>query len=312
MNTHPPTPMTNSITPDTPLCQALSCLPEKFVVDFANGIDVAREHVRVQRQRSGFFNRLYDGFTGQGMRRQAEINASLGDGVQASLQWLGELSHSLARSNWAIAQVNERVTALSGHVAQLAHYSADTREQLHALAQQLGERMQAMGQEIARIDMTQQAKLNVDMAFSKWAAGRFGALSPAGRCYATLEELRWGALGDYLRQCPDPREHERFRELVADKAVQQLAQDTGTRPQQVQDTASVWLATPPARSSQAALATDEMQQALAYLADGTDTQAAPFVHSAVQLRRAAQAVPMIADARRLAEAMVGEVFPEKN
>ncbi|PAT39623.1 hypothetical protein CK623_09575 [Vandammella animalimorsus] len=303
--------MSTPITPDAPLCQALSCLPEKFVVDFANGIDVAREHVRVQRQRSAFFDRLYDGLTGQGTRRQAEINASLSDGLQASLQWLGELSHSLARSNWAIAQVNERVTALSGHVAQLAHYSADTREQLHALAQQLGERMQAMAREVARIDMTQQAKLGMDAAFSKWAAGRFAPLSPAGRCYATLEELRWGALGDYLRQCASPREHERLRQLVADKAVQHLAQDAGVRPHEAQHTLGVWLATPPARSAQAAQEAGDLQQALAYLADGTDAQGAPFVHSALQQRPAALVVPLIADARRLAEAMVDEVFPEK-
>jgi hypothetical protein len=29
---------------DNRVCQVLTCLPEKFVVDFANGIDVAQEH----------------------------------------------------------------------------------------------------------------------------------------------------------------------------------------------------------------------------------------------------------------------------
>ena len=72
------------IAPDSALCQSLTCLPEKFIVDFANGIDVVRDHLRVQRQRTGFFARMYDGFTGQGARRQAQINASLADGVEAS------------------------------------------------------------------------------------------------------------------------------------------------------------------------------------------------------------------------------------
>lgn len=31
---------------DNRVCQVLTCLPEKFVVDFANGIDVAQEHIR--------------------------------------------------------------------------------------------------------------------------------------------------------------------------------------------------------------------------------------------------------------------------
>ena len=30
---------------DNRVCQVLTCLPEKFVVDFANGIDVAQEHI---------------------------------------------------------------------------------------------------------------------------------------------------------------------------------------------------------------------------------------------------------------------------
>ena len=78
---------TTPITPDSPVCQILSSLPEKFVVDFANGIDVTSDHLRVQRERTGVFARLYDGFTGQGARRNAAIQASLADGVEASLKW---------------------------------------------------------------------------------------------------------------------------------------------------------------------------------------------------------------------------------
>lgn len=144
--------VSSPIASDAPICQTLHCLTEKFVVDFANGIDVARDHLRVQRARTDMFARMYDGFTGQGVRRQAEINASLSDGMDASLQWLGELTQSLAHSNWAIAQVNDRVTALTGNVAKLVHYSADTRKQLETLAHQLDQRMQGMAQEIARID----------------------------------------------------------------------------------------------------------------------------------------------------------------
>ena len=194
-------PLPAPIAPDSALCQSLTCLPEKFIVDFANGIDVVRDHLRVQRQRTGFFARMYDGFTGQGARRQAEINASLADGVEASLKWLGELSQSLARSNWAIAQVNDRVNWLTGQAAQLAHYSADTRQQLHALAQRTQAHLQALEREMARIDQVQSAQLNLHAAFAKWESGKLAALSPAARCFATLQELRWGALGDYGRSC---------------------------------------------------------------------------------------------------------------
>ncbi len=47
---------------DNRVCQVLTCLPEKFVVDFANGIDVAQEHIRTAGERT-FFRRLKEGLT---------------------------------------------------------------------------------------------------------------------------------------------------------------------------------------------------------------------------------------------------------
>lgn len=294
------------IAPDAPICQTLHCLTEKFVVDFANGIDVSRDHVRVQRERSSFFARMYDGFTGQGARRQGEINASLADGLEGSLQWLGELSESLAHSNLALTQVNERVTALTRNMAELAHYSADTRRQLEEMAHRLDARMQGMAQEIARIGFIQKAQLNMDATFAKWAAGRFAVLSPAARCYAALEELRWDALGDYCRsnsgQCQD------FIQMVADRATQQLAADAAIDLQTPTDTARVWLMAPPTKPGRD---DGDMWQALIYLADGMTAHDAPFVHSATQQRPANHSVPLIANARRVVEAMLREVFPQE-
>ncbi len=296
---------TTSITPDSPVCQILSSLPEKFVVDFANGIDVTRDHLRVQRERTSVFARLYDGFTGQGARRNAAIQASLADGVEASLKWLCELSESVAQSNWAITQVNDRVTALTGNVAQLAHYSADTRLQLQELAHRLDARMQGMAQEIARIDFIQKAQLNMDATFDKWAAGRFVALSPAARCYASLEELRWGALGDYCRNYPGQRQSRDFMQMVVDRATKQLATDAGIGLQTSAEMATVWLTAPPVRPGNAG---DDLQQALSYLADRMDTDTAPFVNSATQQRPVNLTVPLIAQARRIAGTMTQEVF----
>lgn len=51
---------------DNRVCQVLTCLPEKFVVDFANGIDVAQEHIRTAGERT-FFRRLKEGLTGEGV-----------------------------------------------------------------------------------------------------------------------------------------------------------------------------------------------------------------------------------------------------
>lgn len=295
------------ITPDSPLCQTLSCLPKKFIVDFVNGIDVVRDHLSTQCGRSGFFSRMYDGFTGQGVRRQIEINTSLVDGVEASLRWLVELSDSLAHSNLAITQVNDRMSALTLNVAKLAQYSADTRERLEDVAHQISMRMQRMNTEIARIDFIQQAQLDLDTAFSKWAAGRFAALSPAARCYVTLEELRWGALGDYFRNYADQRQSLDFFNLITDRATAQLARDAEMDPCIAADMASIWLLAPTGRH----VHDDEMRQAQVYLAEGMTLVDAPFVLSVTNQRPAHYAVPLIASARRVAEGIVREVFPHE-
>lgn len=86
---------------DNRVCQVLTCLPEKFVVDFANGIDVAQEHIRTAGERT-FFRRLKEGLTGEGAARQNAINASVAQGLEASLRWLTELTTSLATTNYAI------------------------------------------------------------------------------------------------------------------------------------------------------------------------------------------------------------------
>lgn len=89
---------------DNRVCQVLTCLPEKFVVDFANGIDVAQEHIRTAGERT-FFRRLKEGLTGEGAARQNAINASVAQGLEASLRWLTELTTSLATTNYAITRV---------------------------------------------------------------------------------------------------------------------------------------------------------------------------------------------------------------
>ncbi len=68
---------------DNRVCQVLTCLPEKFVVDFANGIDVAQEHIRTVR-RAHVLPAFKRGLTGEGAARQNAINASLAQGVEAS------------------------------------------------------------------------------------------------------------------------------------------------------------------------------------------------------------------------------------
>lgn len=288
-----------AITCDSEICKVLTCLPEKFIVDFANGIDVTQDHLRVQRARSSFFNRCYDGFTGSSHRRQAEINANLAQGLEASLQWLTDLTESLAESNLAIARVNERVTTLNQHLARVVQHAASTRHQLENLTEQLHLRCTKIENELGRIDFEQRVSKQLDSVFYRWEAGRFDTFSPAGRCFAALEELRWGVLGDYSRAHPkNHRQRQLFIEEAIDRATAMLQRDLGNQRLETK----YWLASPARQLADA-------QPALVYLAEDYSVEQHPFVHTSCgQLQALPMQVPHIMRANRLAEALGEEVL----
>lgn len=294
------------ITPDSQLLKTLTCIPEKFVVDFANGIDVAKDHLRVQRERSRFFSRCFDGFTGNSARRQNEINANLTNAVEGSLRWLTELSREVAASNYAIKRVNDRVTQLTTQMVTLAEYSEATRHQLGELAQELDQRIGHLNQEVARIDFNQKVIMHLDQVFHKWNAGRFMALSPAGRCYAAFEELRWGAFGDYCRS-QTGIDRDNFMGQAVDRAIAQLVKDTEIAVHSRLGVDDGWLRLP-RQSAQY----HDWQEALGYLADEFDSNSAPFVTTITQKpTERLNTVPILASASRVAETIAEEVFSEE-
>lgn len=295
----------SALNQDSEICQLLTCLPEKFVVDFANGIDVARERQRYIAGRTAFFSRLYDGFTGQGARHQAEINASLTDSVEGALQWLKELSESLTKSNHTIVKVNQRVNALKLDVVKIAGYAVETRQSLELLSQRLGDRCSALEQEVVRIGSLQQAQLQLDEVFSKWAAGRFSSFSLSGRCYAALEELRWGAFGDHCLRVTGP-ERQKQLELLANRAIVQLSQDAGLSVGERIGTRERWLAQPQGRHVLA-----DASDALGYLGDWTDPERNPFSFVVSQQPNDLPLqVPRLGSAQRFTETLISELFTE--
>ncbi len=49
---------------------------------------------------------------------------------------------------------------------------------------------------------------------------------PAGRCYVALEELRWGAFGDVIRQ-GETGQVNQLLDILRHKALTQMAQESG-------------------------------------------------------------------------------------
>lgn len=291
-----------SITSDSEICQVLISLPEKFIVDFANGIDVARDHLRVQRQRTGIAARFYDGFTGKGMRRQSEVNSSLIDGVEGSLIWLTELTESVTLSNFAVAQLNDRVDVIAKNIALLAHHSADTYNQMEKLALKFSLHCNHVSQRIDQIDFELRAARHLEQVFNKWSAGRFNTFSLAGRCYAAMEELRWGTFGDYCRSFDNQVRRDFLMDLT-NRAIGQLIKDARIEAHERLDM-TFWLEKPtgsPLISS--------ATEAIAYLGDWSNCEDQPFVFSITQLpTQRPLGLPNRCNANRLAPALVAELF----
>lgn len=285
--------------------QLFTCVPEKFVVDFANGIDVVRERRRHMSTRTGLLDRLYDDFTGKTAKNQAEINASLTDGVEGALNWLVDLTESLARSNRAIHQVQMRVNGLKHDVATLASYSAQTRQALERVSQYLGERCSMLEHKVAHIDSLQRAQVQLDSVMGKWGAGRFAGLSFTGRCYAVLEELRWGAFGDHCLTVTG-LQRQQLLEGLANRSIIQLSQDARVTQGERIATRDRWMARPSAQELWSA-----GEETLAYLGDWSCPDRSPMTFAISQMpEELPLQVPRLGSAQRMAEGLISELFLE--
>lgn len=304
---------TEARQPDPEIFKVFNALPEKFLVDFANGIDVARDHSFVQYQRSGFFARIYDGVTGQSSRRQHEINANLTNGLEGSLRWLTDLTQEVAHSNQALLRVHARVGELQSNVAQLANYSADTRDMLQELDQRLMRQADGLALEINRVDLEQRAALQLNQVFDKWEAGSFGMLPPLARLSASLEELFWGDFGCLCQTRSGSDLCNSFLSQLRHKSIIRLNTDIsrmGIDSNRRVDT-QTWLRIP--EHSGLTIPTDDAMQALQYLGDWSDIKTHPFTHSVTQRPGTFPLeLPKLMSADRAATALVNERFVESN
>jgi uncharacterized phage infection (PIP) family protein YhgE len=226
----------------------------------------------------------------------------MADGLEASLTWLTELTSSLATTNYALAQVNDRVTSLVADTATLANYSADTREQLNLLAEKVNSRLGTLEAQLNRVDRVQKGQLHLEQIFSSWSAGRFSALPLAGRCYVALEELRWGAFGDAIRH-GEKQQAEQMLVILKNRALTQLAQDQNSRATVRHDTQS-WLAWQAGQIQH-----NEWPEAINWLGDWCNEDAHPVIWSTTQQYDALPLrMPRLSSAERIAESMVDEVF----
>ena len=207
---------------DTAIAHFAKALPSavksRMLIDTMNCLDVADDHLRVKERRQSFFPRMFDFFSGQGGRRDAAIAQSQQTSLRAVVNVTTKLARELSNTNLALAEVGGRLGAVERSLAQVAHLTLDQRQALDALAKTVESERLRVDEQLQKLGLRAAAHEQLGLVFKRWAAGDFRHLPLASRASAALQELRWGAFGEFLAH--NPQEAQTLREsAIKDTAI---------------------------------------------------------------------------------------------
>lgn len=278
--------------------RTLKCSHEKFVVDFAQGIGVVRQPWHSQQSKS-----FYENLRGQVIAQYHDplrgLDSLFGPHSVTAFVWLAELITRLEPGYLAIRRINERLmqleqTSLSTHIDSL-----DGKIHRKKLCAQLAFKIEQTENRLQNVDMIEYARVHYEKVFTCWSYGHYLPFSPAGRCYAALQELCWGEFGEAILLCNPAQKAcliEEVRARVIDKLASEVNASCNTRHYYHE-----WLTTP---SSPGVL---EYKEALAWLGDVSNIDQQPISYSVTQTWRGiALGMPRICSAIRLGGALVDE------
>ncbi|MES1937479.1 Methyl-accepting chemotaxis protein [Salinisphaera hydrothermalis C27AD] len=225
------------------------------------------------------------------------------DGLEGSLKWLEEVTKQMSTNSHTIAYVNDRLSRLKIDVSGIADFTRERAQELDRYIENIQSRLSDHDSRIQRLDLRVRAKENLDFVIDHWAAGNFCRLSPLARCYAALEELRWGAFGDFMRNAPAGEQCE-WRQNLVHKLAAQLARDVDKAVKKRLIFRDYWLSEPAADDSALAL-----KNAVRYLGDWSGPRGSPFVYMASQTPGdMPRGIPRISAADRVAIGLINDVF----
>lgn len=204
--------------------KALPCATSsRMLIDMANSLDVADDHLRVKARRDGFFSRMLDAFTGQGNRRNAAIDGHQQTTLRGLVDVTTQFARELTDTNLALVQVGDRLTHVEHSLARVVSVAIEQREALQQLAGVVQSERQRVDAQLQKLDMRVAANEQLDLVFGRWKAGALAALPPASRASAALQELRWGVFGQFLSLHPDKAQT--LRDLAITYTVERLQND---------------------------------------------------------------------------------------
>ena len=285
---------------------AVPSAQSRVLIDMVNGLDVARDHIRVSKVTEGsVLARFMGSITGETQQRNNRIAQNQQLVLESAVQTITVLAKGLARSNFAITQVANRLTEVESSLAQAVNVLIDTREAVQQLRSTVDAQVERLNAEVARLDLRVAASEQLENVMSCWEAGKFDAFPMASRCFISLHELYWGEFGEYLRQHSNAGNVNTLLETLQNKLLARLKYGAAGED-----------ALPLSQWLKASAKSDEnaefFQQGLAYLGDSCSALAKPWSYTLTQLPKASQAPKLVSqycNASTIAQRVSREFFP---
>lgn len=280
--------------------RTLTCINEKFIVDFALGIGILRQPRNTQHSKS-FYEKLRTQLVTQYQDAQRGLESVSAPHPATALSWLAEFIHNLEPGYQATRLVREKLlklekTSILTHSGTFDEYSSPDK-----LSTQLTFKLKQIENQLQNINLIERGRKHYEQVLTCWEHGHYYPFSPAGRCYVALQELYWGAFGEAVLFADDiqkTRLIDEVRERIIDKLASEVSLSPHTRHYY-----HAWLTTPPSAGVM------EYKEALAWLGDSSHIEQQPISYSVTQTWRSISlGMPRICSAMRLGGALVDELL----
>ena len=193
------------MTTKTELQQAADLFPplrDKCAIRLVSRLNVAREQTRVQKESEGFLKELVSFFTGESVRRQNQINASLTDVVEQTVEDLSLVMESLANNSRTLGLVHDELRNIQNHTEVIGLEVLNLKDRITELDARVTERFALLTEAVERVDLRVRAAHHLDRVIWRWKGGALAGLPILLRCYSVYEDLWWGDFGFYIQRFP--------------------------------------------------------------------------------------------------------------
>lgn len=172
--------------------QAFPNIKDKMVIDFVNGLDVAKNINFKSKNSQSFVKRNLDLLSGTSKLRQDEVNDHFISGLEACRSYFLEMSAHVQLHSNAIIQLDSSLQNTRNDVAEIADFVIDFRNEVKT-------QVNDFTHQVAELYSYNRAMAHMENILSRWAADRLINLSPMGQCFSVLDSLRWGDFGSYMQ-----------------------------------------------------------------------------------------------------------------